>query len=276
MQDQQILDQITSIVQQAGDEILLPAFGNKDFTVKADNSLVTETDYRVQSFISDALSTAFPEIKLLGEEMDSAAQNALFQHSDQALWCLDPLDGTTNYAMGVPYFAISLALIRARHCALGVVYDPVRKEMFSAINGHPARLNGSELEKNPHPPTMSNAVALVDFKRLSVDMAQQLAARPPYRSQRSFGSVALDWCWLAAGRGQLYLHGKQNIWDYAAGSLVLTQTGGYQQTLEGTSLAQLTLEPRSAVAALHKNLFESWREYLSAIGSDSIDHSEGV
>ena len=94
-------------------------------------------------------------------------------------------------------------------------------------------------------------------------MAARIASQPPYSSQRSFGGVALDWCWLAAGRYHLYLHGKQNLWDYAAGYLIFTEVGGNACTLESEPVYDFSLKPRSAVAALDGQLFEEWCKYLN-------------
>ena len=105
-------------------------------------------------------------------------------------------------------------------------------------------------------------IGLVDFKRLAPELASKLATSPPYKSQRSFGSVALDWCWLAAGRGDVYVHGKQKLWDYAAGGLILSEAGGVAATLQSEPVYNGSLEPRSAVLAINQKLFEKWLHYL--------------
>ncbi|MCU0937038.1 MAG: inositol monophosphatase, partial [Gammaproteobacteria bacterium] len=94
------------------------------------------------------------------------------------------------------------------------------------------------------------------------DLAMRLATAPPYGSQRSLGAVALDWCWLAAGRFHLYLHGRQRLWDYAAGELVLLEAGGHGATLQGRGRPRPSLEPRTAVAAFDRPLFEAWTAWL--------------
>jgi myo-inositol-1(or 4)-monophosphatase len=103
---------------------------------------------------------------------------------------------------------------------------------------------------------------MIDLKRLPAALASHLAADPPYKSQRSFGAVALDWCWLAAGRGHLYLHGQQKLWDYAAGQLVLQEAGGKAVTLEGQPVFAPRLESRSTVAALNPEIFHAWLAWL--------------
>jgi myo-inositol-1(or 4)-monophosphatase len=109
---------------------------------------------------------------------------------------------------------------------------------------------------------LRQAIGLVDFKRLSVELATRLASVPPYASQRSFGSIALDWCWLAARRAHVYIHGKQHIWDYAAGCLILQEAGGQSLTLSGEDVFVNSLAQRSAVAAADRRLFAEWQAWL--------------
>jgi len=99
--------------------------------------------------------------------------------------------------------------------------------------------------------------------RVDSELAARIASAPPYNSQRSFGGVALDWCWLAVGRFHLYLHGKQNIWDYAAGYLIYKEVGGSACILQGDAVFDFSLSPRSAVAALDNPLFKQWCQYLN-------------
>ena len=111
-------------------------------------------------------------------------------------------------------------------------------------------------------------MALVDFKRLPGPLAAHLAARPPYASQRNLGACALEWAWLAAGRGHVYLHGGMGLWDYAAGSLLLAEAGGVSATLDGDPVLRFDTGPRSAVAAADPDLFAAWRSALTASMTD--------
>ncbi len=155
-----------------------------------------------------------------------------------------------------------VALLRNHQVEMGVVYDPSRKECFAAARGHGAWLNEQPLQLQQLSTPLSQGMALIDLKRLNADLASRLAAQPPYSSQRSFGSVALDWCWLAAGRCHVYLHGRQKLWDYAAGCLILAEAGGSAVTLEGEPVFKPTLEPRSAAAALDPEIFAQWKAWL--------------
>ena len=101
-----------------------------------------------------------------------------------------------------------------------------------------------------------------DKLRLSPGLATKIVSEIPYASQRSFGSVALDWCWLAMGRGHVYLHGRSNIWDYAAGHFIFKKAGGRSCTLEGESIFINELTARSSVGAVDDALFKEWTNWI--------------
>jgi myo-inositol-1(or 4)-monophosphatase len=258
--------ELTAFVRDTADAELMPRFRRVSATAKADGSLLTEADLAMQQSLTDCLSRRWPDIRLLGEEMDAGQQQALLADAGKRLWVLDPLDGTSNFAAGLPLFGVSLALVQQGRVVLGLVYDPVARECFSAIEGQGAWLNGEPLRLACSRSTLSDCVALVDFKRLPDPLAARLACEPPYRSQRSLGSVALDWCWLAAGRLQLYLHGAQRLWDYGAGALVFREAGGLGGQLDeltGQWQTGLSLQPRIGLAAGNATLLEAWRDWIA-------------
>ena len=259
---------VRALIRELGREIALPGFARTQSTRKHDGSVVTEIDLAIQQEATARLAAIAPGIALLGEEMSADEQSRLHA-GDGPLWCLDPLDGTSNFVSGVPVFAISLALLVAGRSVFGVVYDPVRDECFHAELGAGAWLGDRRLEVTDPAPNLRRAIALIDFKRLKPPLSWALASAAPYRSQRSIGSVALDWCWLADGRCDVYLHGGQRLWDWAAGELILREAGGVSATLDGLDQAQASLTPRSAVAATSTALFNDWREWLSAAASRS-------
>lgn len=256
------METVAELVISAARQELLPRFGRVSTQRKVDGSLVSQADLAVQEKLGASLKQHWPDFVLLSEEQSDAERHSALQHLSTGVWCLDPLDGTSNFVAGVPYYAISLAFLKENRVEAGLVYDPQRDECFTAQRGQGARLNGQPLPALPQPEKLHQALALVDFKRLPTAMRQQLVTRPPYKSQRSFGAVALDWCWLAAGRVHLYVHGQQNLWDYAAGQLVLTEAGGQASTLEGEEVFRPDLLARSSVAALDPTLFAAWREWL--------------
>ena len=260
---------VSALLRHAARDEILPRAQAPDARLKADGTWITDADLAMQARVQRELAALWPAIPLLGEEMSSAEQQRLMAEEAAApdgpgLWVLDPLDGTSNFSAGLPVFGPSLAWIRGGKVQLGVVVDVMRDEVFSAALGGGAQLNGQPLRVPPAPPPLAKTIACIDFKRLSAPLATQLATRPPYSSQRSIGSVALDWCWVAAGRFHLYLHGSQGLWDYAAGSLILSEAGGHGQTLTGNAVFNNTLEKRSAVCAGDAGLFTQWTQWLDA------------
>lgn len=259
------LETLGDIVRTAAREELLPRFADVVRRVKQDGSIVTEADVAMQRRLQSDLARHWPQYDFLGEEMTGHEHERIAALAGKGLWCVDPLDGTSNYATGIPFFCVSVALLTKDRLELGLVYDPVRDECFSARHGAGAWLNGNALSTSKLllPDSLRRCVAVVDFKRLTPPLAAALAAQPPYGSQRNFGASSLEWCWLADGRFQLYLHGGQKLWDYAGGNLILTEAGGQARTLQDETVFNPGLAPRSVVAAVNSALFPSWQNWLS-------------
>jgi len=256
------LVRIKNLVIEAAREELLPRFNKVSHSFKVDGSVITEADLVMQERLQAALKQAYPSYAFLGEEMTKTEQYQQFILPNTGLWCLDPLDGTSNFSLGIPCYSVSLALIVNAEIVMGVVYDPMRDECFSAQRGVGAWLNDEPIQSFHHAAPKEAGIAIVDYKRLEPELRHRLIEDAPFKSQRSFGSVALDWCWLAAGRGHVYLHGSQNLWDYAAGNLVFMEAGGYAQTFDAEPVFNNSLVPRSAIAALDKDLFKTWSNWL--------------
>lgn len=223
---------IASLLQQAGQQILLPLFSQQNIQRehKQDHSIVTEADLRCQTMLQKKLSdwalTHAPAINFgfLGEEMSTEMQQACLQESE-TFWCIDPLDGTGNFADGIPLFTISLALIHQGRPIAAWIHDPIRQETFTASLGGGICLNGHRLQSKTPCRDLEQLSGFIDFKRLSDELARHLVTHNIYRSQRNLGSCALEWAWLAAGRGGFIIHGQQKLWDYAAGLLLCEEAG---------------------------------------------------
>jgi myo-inositol-1(or 4)-monophosphatase len=260
--NQDVFNELERRLCAAAETELLTRFNRVGAEIKADGSLLTEADSAMQARMQQELGALFPGHAMLGEEMDAGRQREQLAGAEQGLWVLDPLDGTSNFASGIPYFCVSLALIVQGEVQVALVYDPVRRELFHARAGAGAWLNGAVLgHRRPLTP-LHHGIGLVDYKRLPAVLARRLVDDAPYSSQRSFGSVALDFCWLAAGRVHVYLHGRHNLWDYAAGLTILHEAGGHSVTLEGVPRPPLDLVPRSTAAALDAGLFREWCTWL--------------
>ena len=256
-----ILETLTSIVSHAAREELLPGFGVCEYDYKEDNSVITAADLAMQKRLQTEMANHWPEIPVLGEEMTAELQQKLIDGSKE-YWCIDPLDGTNNYATGMPCFAVSIALVRMGEVVLALIHDPVREETFTAIKGHGAFLNGTQIKKKPAVKEHARIIAEIDMKRLPSELAVRLVTEAPYSSQRNIGSSALDWCWLAAGRYNIYLHGGQKLWDYAAGQLILVEAGGCSVSLDNSPVFRNQLETRSVLASMDDALFEHWKNWI--------------
>ncbi|MCE5393096.1 MAG: inositol monophosphatase family protein [Acidithiobacillus sp.] len=251
---------VGALLRESAERFLLPAYHRVTATPKPDGSIVTSADLESQDFLQEALARRYPQIPLLGEEMTAAEQGQLMQ-SVELLWCLDPLDGTSNFAAGVPIFGISLALLDAHGARQGWVYDPMRRDLFWAARRAGAFCNGDRLAYR-QAPALQQSVGVVDYKRLHPEMAIRLVTRQPFHSQRNFGSCVLEWSWLAAGRYHFYLHGAQQLWDWAAGGLFLQEAGGRLSTLTGEALHANALVKCSVLATLDPHLHEQWLTWI--------------
>ena len=258
-----LLKATIAAVKLVAAEEIMPRYLKVAHKHKSDGSLCTDADIATQTALIRKLQ-AICNVPVLGEEMPEAEQHAIWQSSVDGLWCVDPIDGTSNFVHGLPYFAVSVALLRGGKSVLGVVYNPVADEMFAAESGKGAYLNGEKLFGRTTIETMSQALANVDLKRLDSKLAATLAAHPPYASQRNFGASTLDWCYTAAGRYDLYLHGGQKLWDYAAGMLILSETGGYACCIESDDFAAGDVWQRSVIAARSETLFDEWKNWIRA------------
>jgi myo-inositol-1(or 4)-monophosphatase len=258
------LETLAALLREAARVEILPRFRSSHSAAKADGSLVTDADLGVQRRLTAALAARWPHVPLLGEEMEAAEQQRLLD-AGGPLWCLDPLDGTSNFACGFPGFCISLALLLEGRTALAVILDPVRDECFTAARGQGAQLDGTPLAPFAPGPALSDCIAVVDFKRIPPQRVPALFRQGGFRSQRNLGAVALEWCWLAAGRFQLYLHGGQKLWDYAAGRLIAEEAGCASALFpqaDATPSETLTLGKRLALAAPNAALFTSWQDFV--------------
>lgn len=258
-----MLNQVIEAVKAVAQTEIMPRYLKVARQRKSDGSMFTEADIASQNALVEALAK-IADHPVLGEEMPFEQQKELWHAGGAGMWCIDPIDGTSNFASGLPYFAVSVALMRQGRSVLGVVYDPVADEIFYAEKGKGAFLNGTQLPIKEYIPDLCHCMAGVDFKRISPRLAQQLASAPPYSSQRNFGASTLDWCYTAAGRFDVYLHGGQKLWDYAAGSLILEESGGFVGTLNQTNFWEDDIWQRSVVAARTEDLFKAWRKWILA------------
>ena len=265
--EQSAWEQLEEAICTLARKELMSRFHRVRVMFKEDGSLVTEADQAMQQSVKRYLARYWPQYAFLGEESSCRSQQQALSHPG-GCWILDPLDGTTNFTHGFEMFTCSLALTVGEEMVLGIVYDPIRDELFAARRGLGAELNGRPLRIAAAAESLGASLALVDYKRLPVKLAVALVETPPFASQRNLGTVALDWCWMAASRADLYLHGGQKLWDYAAGLLIFSEAGGASCTLAGEPVPSNSIDSRSAVAAGTPELLERWMAHLGKVNSD--------
>jgi myo-inositol-1(or 4)-monophosphatase len=258
------LKDIETLARQAG-EILragyIPRPGYElrhEINYKGVIDPVTETDHKSEAFLLGEIQRRFPEDRILAEESGDLAG------TNHARWYVDPLDGTVNFAHGVPVFCVSLAYARDGQLQLGAVYDPMQDECFSAERGRGAWLNGSPIRVSAavHLDQCLLATGFPYNIRTIEDTNLENYARFSLRSQgvRRLGSAALDLCYVAAGRLDGYWELYLQPWDMAAGALIALEAGATVTTARGGP--DLMTPPYSALAAnpvIHAQMLEVLR-----------------
>lgn len=200
--------------------------------------LVTEADLASEKLIIERIRSHYPSHAILAEE-SGASENHTGDSAAEWKWIIDPLDGTTNYAHGYPCFCVSIGVERAGKLELGVVYDPLRNEMFAAERGQGATLN--------HRPMRVSAVAELSRAMLCTGFPYDVRERPDFardfssftmqaQAVRRDGSAALDLAYVACGRFDGFWEDGLNPWDLAAGVLLIEEAGGSVTDFEGAPL----------------------------------------
>ena len=230
-----MLEEIISIVRKAGELVLSArdvSARTHEKTSAAD--LVTEYDVAVENFLREKLLALLPEAVFFGEEEDGPT------HPEQGwAFIVDPIDGTANFVRGLRHSAVSVALARDGAVEYGVVYNPYQDELFSArrgggafLNGVPIRVSGKPLSQGIF--AMGTALYRREYFPPTMRLTRQLFERSC--DFRRMGAAALDLCAVACGRVEVFFEYNLSPWDYAAGSLLVTEAGGAVCTLEGEAL----------------------------------------
>ena len=222
-------------------EIILKYYNRAATEEKSAGNLVTEADLKSEAAVKDLITANFPSHSILGEEGGGETDvNA------ESLWLIDPLDGTNNYAHGFPFFSVSIAYAEKGEVVAGVVYDPLKNELFSAVRGGGAFLNGSPIRVSGR--KLKDALIGTGFyydrgrmMKSTLESIGRLFENGIHGIRRA-GSAALDFCYVASGRLDGYFEYQLNPWDFAAGMLILKEAGGDGRDAEG---ACLTLESKT-------------------------------
>ncbi len=250
---EEILSITENIAKEAGKILLKYFYNEKDIKLKSISNLVTNADKLSEEKIIELINKNFPTHSILSEEKGDIKKESPYQ------WIIDPLDGTTNYAHNNPYFSVSIALKKENSIILGVVYDPIRDELFSAIKGKGAFLNGKRIRVSqvkeirdsllafglPYELTLNekNFISFINLSRRS-------------HGVRRIGSAALELAYVSCGRLDGYWCKKLNIWDFSAGVLLVEEGGGKVTDFDNNIVS---LKESSIVASnslIHDKLLE--------------------
>ena len=198
---------------------------------KGQNSLVTYVDKTAEKKIIDFLSELLPNSGFIAEEGTSNKKGKIYN------WVIDPLDGTTNFIHGIPTYCVSIALLKEDELISGVIYDPNRKELFSALKNGGAFLNGKLISvsstKNLSDSLLATGFPYYDYKRLDAYMDILKWLMHNSRGVRRIGSAAIDLAYVACGRFEAFYEYSLNPWDVAAGALIVEEAGGLVTDFKG-------------------------------------------
>jgi myo-inositol-1(or 4)-monophosphatase len=227
----------------------------------APTNLVTEMDERAEALIVERLTAAFPDDTVLAEERGAAVGRS------GRRWIVDPLDGTTNYAHGVPIYSISIALEVDRRVELGVAYDPSFDELYVAERGRGATVNDRPLAVSTTA-TLGESLLTTGFpydirETRDTNLGEYAAFAVRCRGVRRFGSAVLDLAWVAAGRLDGFWELHLGPWDVAAGSLFVEEAGGRVTNLVGGDLELDAPELVASNGRIHEEMLTILRELRS-------------
>lgn len=229
-----ILNVATRAAQRAGTIITRHLSQLDKLTIedKSSNDFVTEVDRMAEADILDTIYKYYPSHGVLAEE-----SGELGDETHEYQWIIDPLDGTTNFLHGFPQFAVSIAVLHKGRLAHGVVYDPVRDELFTASRGAGAQLNNRRIrvtsQRTLEGALLATGFPFRNFDHVDVYLDTLRAFMTQTAGIRRPGSAALDLAWVAAGRVDGFWEFRLSPWDIAAGALIVQEAGGLVSDFAG-------------------------------------------
>lgn len=224
-----------------------------DIELKGTRNFVTHIDKEAEKMVVEKLTHLVPDATFLTEE------GTISYTEGQYTWIIDPLDGTTNYVHGDTPFAVSIALMKDKQMVLGVVYDPVADEMFSAAENAKATLNGNSIAVSSHN-TLTNAYIgfgiPYSLDTRGEDILRNAMEQFRHCSFRIKGSAALEICYVACGRSDAYFHSGLSPWDVAAGTFILERAAGKSTDFSGRKNYIFNKELVASNGAIHQEIME--------------------
>ena len=216
-------------------KILIRDFGEIEklqVSLKGPGDFVTASDKKVEEILIEVLQKARPNYSILSEEIGQ------INNDDSFKWIIDPIDGTANFLHGIPHFAISIGLEHDKEIICGIIYDPIKDEMFTAEKGNGAYLNNKRMRVSSRSKLKDCIICTGGHKRDSKDRELALEEYKKFSSKvfipiRKFGSASLDMAYVAAGRCDGYWQRDLSYWDIAAGIILVKESGGFVTDFNG-------------------------------------------
>jgi myo-inositol-1(or 4)-monophosphatase len=220
-----------SIAREAGAYMVRERRAGFEIDLKGKNDLVTTIDIAVERRVTEQLAANFPDDAIFGEELGQSSG------PEARRWVIDPIDGTLNFSTGVPFYCISIALQVDGESVVGVIYEPNRDELFTAVRGEGAWLDGKPMQVTSAG-EIADSVLVTGFPPLkdgqkTDNLDNFVRASRASRAVRRLGSAALDLAYVAAGRMDGFWEFHLNPWDTAAGYLMVTEAGGRVTDVNG-------------------------------------------
>jgi myo-inositol-1(or 4)-monophosphatase len=250
------LNTAIELARAAGDILKYYSAREKQVEYKGRANLVTIADKKSEELIIAGIRDHYPEHSILAEESGKSEQAGA-----AVRWIIDPLDGTTNFAHGYPFYCVSIGVEEQGEITCGVVYDPVRDEMFSASRGHGAFCNGERLQVSDVD-QLSHALLVTGFPynfrdRLTEVIGQFEAFLVEAQAVRRGGSAAMDLCYLAAGRFDGFWELELQPWDTAAGGIIATEAGAQITDFSGRPFSVYMKEILASNTRLHGEMLRA-------------------
>ncbi len=256
-----LLELATDLARAAGTLALSMRVGVETLETKSSpTDVVTRADQAVERLLADRIRAARPDDGLLGEE------GARDQGTTGLRWVIDPIDGTVNYLYGIPQWAVSIGVEDAEGSVVGVVFDPSKDELWSAVRGHGSTLNGAALRCSSATSLAQSLVATgfgYDERRRAAQARILPGLLPKVRDLRRLGAGALDLCCVAAGRVDAYYEQALSPWDLSAGRLIATEAGARVEGLHGKPASH------DLVIAAAPAVFDDLHDLLAAADADA-------
>jgi myo-inositol-1(or 4)-monophosphatase len=203
-------------------------------SVKGPGDFVTMSDKRVEKILIDELQKARPNYSFLSEEAGEIKNDSEFR------WIIDPIDGTANFLHGIPHFAISIGLEKNNEIICGIVFDPIKDEMFLAEKGNGSFLNNQRIRVSARSKLEDCAIFTggpkksAEYRNMSLEEYNRFSSKV-FLPIRKMGSAALDMAYVAAGRCDGFWQRELSYWDFAAGILLVKEAGGFVTDFKGTN-----------------------------------------